>query len=49
MDFAISASEVTAYGAAWKSGKEWPTPPNPIPVSYLTKADIKQVRAVCIK
>lgn len=35
---AITLSELTAYGAAWKSGKLWPIDPNPIPVSYVTRA-----------
>jgi hypothetical protein len=35
---AITLSELTAYGAAWRTGKAWPINPNPIPVSYVTRA-----------
>ena len=31
-DYRIGMNEVTAYGSAWKTGQNWPTPPNPIPV-----------------
>lgn len=34
----MSAAEVTAYAAAWRTGAEWPAPPNPIPISYVTRA-----------
>lgn len=34
----ISHNEVTAYGAAWKKGTAWSTPPNPIPADYITRA-----------
>ena len=37
-DFNIVIAEYTAYGAAWKTGTAWPVPPNPIPISYVTKA-----------
>ena len=37
-DYRIGMNEVTAYGAAWKTGQNWPTPPNPIPVEYVTNA-----------
>lgn len=37
-DNAIGATELTAYGAAWKSGGTWETGPNPIPVDYVTRA-----------
>ncbi|MBI4661984.1 MAG: hypothetical protein HY735_24445, partial [Verrucomicrobia bacterium] len=37
-DNRMKISEVTAYGAAWRSGTSWPTGPNPIPISYLTRA-----------
>ncbi|HTH50228.1 MAG TPA: Ig-like domain-containing protein [Candidatus Limnocylindria bacterium] len=37
-DDRISATELTAYGAAWKAGKEWPAGPNPIPMDYVTRA-----------
>ena len=37
-DYRIGMNEVTAYGSAWKTGQNWPTPPNPIPVEYVTNA-----------
>jgi hypothetical protein len=37
-DHAISLGELTAYGAAWKTGASWPTGPVPIPLDYLTRA-----------
>ncbi len=37
-NFAVSISEVTAYGSAWKKGATWTVPPNPIPIDYLTRA-----------
>jgi ribosomal protein L35AE/L33A len=37
-DFRIVIDEITAYGSAWKRGQTWPTPPNPIPISYVTNA-----------
>jgi hypothetical protein len=37
-DNAIGATELTAYGAAWKLGQPWETGPNPIPVDYVTRA-----------
>lgn len=37
-DSRITIGEVTAYGAAWKSGTDWPIGPNPIPASYVTRA-----------
>ncbi len=37
-DDSISATELTAYGAAWKNGGTWPLGPNPIPVDYVTRA-----------
>ena len=39
-NFSISISEITAYGAAWKNGNVWPTPPNPIPIGYVTNAGL---------
>lgn len=36
-DWALSINEITAYGAAWKGGTLWPTPPNPIPIDYVTR------------
>jgi parallel beta-helix repeat protein len=37
-DFNMVIAEYTGYGAAWKTGTAWPVPPNPIPISYVTKA-----------
>ncbi len=37
-DYRISASEISAYGAAWRLGADWPEPPSPIPIEYLTRA-----------
>lgn len=37
-DWAVSASEITAYGAAWKRGDNWPVGPNPIPIDYVSRA-----------
>lgn len=37
-DWLMTVAEVTAYAAAWRSGDEWPVPPNPIPISYVTRA-----------
>ncbi|MFZ2630165.1 MAG: BACON domain-containing carbohydrate-binding protein, partial [Desulfosalsimonadaceae bacterium] len=37
-DFNLVIAEYTAYGAAWKTGTAWPVVPNPIPISYVTKA-----------
>jgi len=37
-NWGLSISEVTAYGAAWKSGQTWARNPNPIPISYVTNA-----------
>ena len=34
----MEIDEVTAYGAAWKTGTPWPRPPNPIPIDYVTNA-----------
>ena len=36
--FSLSIGEVTAYGAAWRRGQDWPLPPNPIPIDYVTRA-----------
>jgi hypothetical protein len=35
-DSRISMDECIAYGSAWKTGQTWPTPPNPIPIEYVT-------------
>jgi photosystem II stability/assembly factor-like uncharacterized protein len=37
-DGRLVISEVTGYGAAWKKGTTWATDPNPIPISYVTRA-----------
>ncbi len=37
-NWSIAIAEVTAYGSAWKTGQTWPRPPNPIPISYVTRA-----------
>lgn len=37
-DWGLRMEEVTAYAVAWRSGKEWPVPPNPIPIEYVTRA-----------
>jgi len=39
-DLRIGISEVTTYGAAWKTGAVWPRPPNPIPIQYVTNAGL---------
>ncbi len=36
----IEINELTAYGAAWKSGTTWSRPPNPIDINYLTNAGL---------
>jgi hypothetical protein len=38
VNFRMVIGEVTAYGAAWKTGATWPVAPNPIPIDYLTRA-----------
>jgi uncharacterized delta-60 repeat protein len=37
-DWKLTMDEATGYAAAWRGGQEWPTPPNPIPVDYVTRA-----------
>ncbi|OQX06642.1 MAG: hypothetical protein BWK80_50465 [Desulfobacteraceae bacterium IS3] len=37
-NFSLSASEVAAYGSAWKKETTWDIPPNPIPIAYVTRA-----------
>ncbi|MHB1310038.1 MAG: hypothetical protein ACYC23_23445, partial [Limisphaerales bacterium] len=34
----LTLAEVTAYGAAWKSGSSWPLAPAAIPLEYVTRA-----------
>ncbi len=37
-DMTIGIQEMTAYAFAWKIGKSWKVEPNPIPLSYVTRA-----------
>lgn len=37
-DDSINASELTAYGAAWKAGKAWPGVSGAIPIDHVTRA-----------
>jgi hypothetical protein len=37
-DWRMTINEVTAYGAAWKLGNPWPTPPSPIDIDFVTNA-----------
>ncbi|MBX3731095.1 MAG: hypothetical protein KF791_00725 [Verrucomicrobiae bacterium] len=37
-DNSLSASELTAYAAAWRLEQPWSAGPNPIPVDYVTRA-----------
>jgi hypothetical protein len=37
-DWSLVIGETTAYGAAWRRGQEWPVPPVPIPIDYVTRA-----------
>jgi hypothetical protein len=37
-DNAITIVELTAYASAWRSGTTWSIPPNPVPISYVTRA-----------
>lgn len=37
-DLRITVDETTAYAAAWKGGELWPQGPNPIPITYVTRA-----------
>ncbi len=39
-NYRIELNEVTAYGAAWKTGATWPTGPSPIPINYVTNAGL---------
>jgi 6-phosphogluconolactonase (cycloisomerase 2 family) len=39
-DLRIMVGELTAYGAAWKTGTVWSRPPNPIPIEYVTLAGL---------
>jgi len=38
VDLRMVIGEVTAYGAAWRSGAAWSLPPNPVPINYVTRA-----------
>ncbi len=37
-NWSLGVNEVTAYGAAWRTGKSWEVGPNPIPIDYVTRA-----------
>lgn len=37
-DFRIVIDECVAYAFAWKTGAQWVTDPNPIPIGYMTNA-----------
>ena len=37
-DFRITIDELTAYGAAWRSGVRWLAELSPIPIDYVTRA-----------
>ena len=38
MNWRINADELKLYGAAWKAGDAWLSPPNPIPIDYAIRA-----------
>jgi hypothetical protein len=37
-DFTMSMAEMNTYGSAWLNFAPWTLPPNPIPMSYVSKA-----------
>jgi hypothetical protein len=37
-NFTLRISEMTSYGAAWKSGAGWSVGPASIPIGYVTRA-----------
>ncbi len=37
-DFSMSIAEMNSYGSAWLHFAPWTLPPNPIPMSYVSKA-----------
>ncbi|MGJ8695578.1 MAG: hypothetical protein ACSHYF_04625 [Verrucomicrobiaceae bacterium] len=39
-DWRIEVQEVTAYGAAWRTGASWPVNPDPIPIDFVTRAAV---------
>ncbi len=39
-DVALDIDEVTAYGAAWRRGADWPIEPRRIPIDYVTRAGL---------
>ncbi len=36
-DYEIVIGEATAYASCWKTGCTWANPPNPIPISFMTR------------
>ena len=43
----LTATEASAYSAAWRQGQTWPTPPHPIPIAYVTRAAVLAENAGC--
>jgi hypothetical protein len=37
-DYRLEIDEITAYGAAWKTGQSWPISPRLIPINYMSNA-----------
>ncbi|HRY46591.1 MAG TPA: chitobiase/beta-hexosaminidase C-terminal domain-containing protein [Candidatus Paceibacterota bacterium] len=37
-DWRMAIGEIVAYSAAWKQGMVWPIGPNPVPMTYVTRA-----------
>lgn len=37
-DGRITLQEMTRYAGAWRMGQNWPLPPNPIPINYVTRS-----------
>ena len=46
-DSVMTAAEASAYSAAWRQGQTWPTPPNPIPIEYVTRAAVLAENSGC--
>ena len=38
VDWRLGMDELTAYGAAWRTGGVWSCEPNPIPITYVSRA-----------